>query len=86
MVDYKATELEYDLSVQLSSLTTYIMNLAVAYKKDVMTAKDTVDRLQKENKQLKEKLTLQTPPQRVEGPIEMEEVTPEEEQIGTNNS
>jgi len=72
MVEFEASEAESALAVQLSALTTYIMNMAGSYKKDMLSVKAVVERLQKENQKLKEKLTLEKP---------MEKVRPEEEPI-----
>jgi len=56
MVDFNATEIESTLAVQCSALTTFVMNMAGSYRKDIEFSKKIIEKLQKDNRELKEKL------------------------------
>jgi len=63
MVEFEASEAEQALSVMLASLTSYCLSFAGSYKQDIKMAKEAMQKLGKENQELKEQIKKLKEPQ-----------------------
>ena len=85
MVEFEASEVESNLSVQLASLTTYCMSMAGSYKNDVKMAQEAMIKLGKQNKELQEEIKKlkELIPKKPEMPVEVRRFDPKNAQEPT---